>query len=430
MKILVIGGGGREHALAWKIRRSPLVTDVFCAPGNAGIATVARCNSVDLSDVVALADHADAVGADLTVVGPELPMVLGLGDELHRRGRLAFCPSGKAAELEGSKAFARDFMDRHGVPSPRYVVCREHAHARNVVDSAELGFPLVIKADGLASGKGVFIAPDPVTSARVVDQVMSSKTLGAAGERIVFEEFLTGEEVSFFALSDGRRSLPLATVQDHKRAFDGDAGPNTGGMGTISPSPAVGPELERRILREIIDPTVAGMAAEGRPYRGVLFAGLMLTPDGPKALEFNARFGDPETQVLMTRLESDVVPLLNAVAQGDLGNAVCRWKSDAAACVVVAAAGYPEKPRMGDAIHGLDRASDRDGVVVFHAGTKAANGGIATAGGRVLGVTAQGPTLADALERAYGATRDISFDGMHYRRDIGAKALRRLGATI
>ena len=430
VKVLIIGGGGREHALAWKIQQSPLVKALFCAPGNAGIAQFAACAPIDLGDVQALADHADAVDADLTVVGPEGPMVQGLGDELQRRGRLAFCPSRRAAELEGSKAFARAFMDRHGIPSPRHLVCDSLADARLVIESARLGWPLVIKADGLAAGKGVFIAADERDALAVVAQVLAEKSLGAAGERVVFEEFLHGEEVSFFAFADGRKVLPLATAQDHKRIFDNDLGPNTGGMGTVSPAPAVSTELGARIMDEIVTPTIAGMASEGQPYRGVLFAGLMLTTAGPKVLEFNARFGDPETQCLMTRLDSDIVPVLMAVARGDLGGASCTWNAAAAACVVIAASGYPEKPRAGDEIRGLAQAAARPGVSVFHAGTKAAaDGAVVTAGGRVLGVTARGTDLAAALGAAYGAVGDIRFSGMHYRKDIGAAAVRRQAAA-
>lgn len=419
-----MGGGGREHALVWKIGQSPLVSEVFCAPGNPGIAALARCASIEPSKIQELADHADAVDADLTVVGPELPMVLGLGDELRRRGRTAFCPSKLAAELEGSKAFARRFMSRHGIPSPGYRVCQSLEEARALVESAALGFPLVIKADGLAAGKGVSVASDRATALAVVDRLMTGGSLGAAGECVVFEEFLEGEEVSYFALSDGERAVPLATVQDHKRIFDGDRGPNTGGMGAISPSPAVTSEVEERILEEIVEPTITGMAAEGRPYQGVLFAGLMLTAQGPKVLEFNARFGDPETQVLMMRLRTDVVSLLRAVAEGDLGDADCGWTSDAAACVVVASSGYPEKPRVGDEIHGLASLQGHEDVVAFHAGTASHGDHIVTSGGRVLGVTARGSELAAAVTRAYEAVGKISFEGMHYRRDIGAAALR------
>lgn len=425
MRVLVIGGGGREHALVWKIKKSPLVREVFCAPGNAGVARIADCVAIDPSSIVELADFAQSIAADLTVVGPELPMSLGLGDELHRRGLLAFCPSKAAAEIEGSKAFAREFMKRHDIPSPRYAICETLPEALAFVAEGSLGFPLVVKADGLASGKGVFIAPGAREAKAAVEQIKSDRKLGTAGARIVFEECLRGEEVSFFALSDGARVLPLVSVQDHKRAYDRDQGPNTGGMGSVSPSTNLTMDLHRRILAEIVDPTIAGMAVEGRTYRGVLYAGLMLTDDGPKVLEFNARFGDPEAQAIVTRLESDIVPVLKAAAEGALGTTSLEWSKRASACIVLAAKGYPDRPETGQEIRGLEGA-EADGVVVFHAGTALKNGRDVTAGGRVLGVTAVGPSLDEAVKRAYAAVSGISFDGMHYRKDIGAAALRHL----
>jgi phosphoribosylamine--glycine ligase len=426
MKVLVVGNGGREHALAWKIRQSPLVTDLYCAPGNAGVAEIADCVPIDASNIVEVADFAQTVKADLTVVGPELPMVLGIGDEFVRRGLPIFSPSRGAAEIEGSKAFAREFMTRHSIPSPRYEVCGSVEDAMAFVERAPFGFPFAVKADGLAAGKGTVIVEEAEQARVAVQQMMSEKRFGTAGAKVVMEEFLQGEEVSFLVLSDGARVVPLASVQDHKRAQDGDQGPNTGGMGTVSPTTNLKLEQHKRIMQEIVVPTIAGLAAEGRRFQGVLFAGLMMTESGPKVLEFNARFGDPETQVIMARMRSDIVPLLQQGASGQLGETRIEWAKEPAVCVVVASRGYPDEPEIGHAIHGLDAVKDWSDVVVYHAATKRDGDEIKTVGGRVLGVTALGANLDSAIARAYEAVSHISFEGMFYRKDIGHRALARL----
>jgi phosphoribosylamine--glycine ligase len=426
MKILVVGNGGREHALVWKIRQSPLVSEVYCAPGNAGIAEIADCVPIDASSIVEVADFAQTIRADLTVVGPELPMVLGIGDEFVRRNLAIFCPSRGAAEIEGSKAFAREFMARHKVPSPRHEVCGTLEEALAFVDRAPFGLPIVVKADGLASGKGSIVT-DTADEARVaVKLMMAEKRFGTAGAKVVMEEFLRGEEVSFLIVSDGARVVPMVSVQDHKRALDGDRGPNTGGMGTVSPATNLSLDVHKQIMQEIIRPTIAGLAAEGRRFQGVLFAGLMMTDSGPKVLEFNARFGDPETQVIMARMRSDIVPILQQAADGQLGETRIEWAKEPAVCVVVASKGYPETPETGKVIHGLESLKEWSDVVVYHAATKSEDGKVMTVGGRVLGVTALGANLESAIARAYEAVAKISFDGMVYRKDIGHRALARL----
>jgi phosphoribosylamine--glycine ligase len=426
MKILIVGNGGREHALAWKIRQSPLVTEVYCAPGNAGIAEIADCVPIDASSIVEVADFAQTIKADLTVVGPELPMVLGIGDEFVRRGLRIFCPTRGAAEIEGSKAFARDFMTRQGIPSPRYEVCASHEEARAFLERAPFGYPFVVKADGLAAGKGTAVVATPAEAEAFVAGIMADRKFGSAGARIVMEEFLEGEEVSFLVFADGSRVLPMASVQDHKRAGDGDRGPNTGGMGTVSPTTNISVDGHKRIMQEIVVPTIAGLAAEGRRFQGVLFAGLMMTEAGPKVLEFNARFGDPEAQVIMARMRSDIVPILDQCATGQLAVTRIDWAKEPAACVVVASRGYPDTPEIGKTITGLDALKDWRDVVVYHAATKRENGDVKTVGGRVLGVTALGANLEAAIARAYEAVDRIRFDGMWCRRDIGHRALARL----
>jgi phosphoribosylamine--glycine ligase len=428
MKILVVGNGGREHALVWKIRQSPLVTEVYCAPGNAGIAALADCVPIEGSSIVELADFAQTIKADLTVVGPELPMVLGLAEEFARRDLLAFCPARGAAELEGSKAFAREFMQRHSIPSPRFEVCQSVDEALAFVEKAPFGLPFVIKADGLAAGKGTVLAENRAQATAVVGQMMTEKKFGKAGAKVVMEEFLAGEEVSFLVLSDGARAVPLVSVQDHKRAYDGDHGPNTGGMGTVSPATNMSMDLHKQIMQEIILPTIGGMAAEGRKFQGVLYAGVMLTADGPKVLEFNARFGDPETQVIVARMLSDIVPLLEQAARGQFDDAKIEWAKDPAVCVVLASKGYPESADTGRVITGLDALVGQDDVVVYHAATAKQDDQVVTVGGRVLGVTARGQNLGAAIARAYEAVGQISFEGMQYRKDIGQKALARLHA--
>jgi len=426
MRILIVGNGGREHALAWKIRQSPLVAELYCAPGNAGMAEIGDCVPIEASNIVELADFAQTVKADLTVVGPELPMVLGVGDEFVRRGLRIFCPSRGAAEIEGSKSFAREFMTRHKVPSPRYEVCSSIEDALAFVEKAPLGYPFVVKADGLTAGKGTVVVEDEAGARAVVEQIMGDRKYGSAGAKVVMEEFLQGEEVSFLVFSDGSRVVPMASVQDHKRALDGDKGPNTGGMGTVSPTTNISLDGHKRIMQEIVVPTVAGLAAEGRRFQGVLFAGLMMTESGPKVLEFNARFGDPETQVIMARMRSDIVPILEQCATGALGETRIEWVKEPAVCVVVASRGYPEAPEVGKVVTGLDSVKDWSDVIVYHAATKREEGQIRTVGGRVLGVTALGANLESAIARAYEAIGRVQFEGMSYRRDIGARALARL----
>ena len=427
MRILIVGNGGREHALAWKIRQSPLVTDVYCAPGNAGMAEIADCVPIDASSIVEVADFAQSIKADLTVVGPELPMVLGIGDEFARRGLRIFCPSRGAAEIEGSKAFARDFMTRHGIPSPRYEVCTSLDEANAFVKRAPFGYPFVVKADGLAAGKGTAVVADEETATAFVAEIMAGR-FGKAGARIVMEEYLDGEEVSFLVFADGSRVLPMASVQDHKRAHDGDEGPNTGGMGTVSPTTNLNVDGHKRIMQEVILPTIAGLAEEGRRFQGVLFAGIMLTEAGPKVLEFNARFGDPETQAIVARMRSDIVPILDQCAAGQLAVTRIDWAKEPAVCVVVASRGYPDSPETGKTISGLDAVKEWSDVVVYHAATKREDGAVRTVGGRVLGVTAVGANLEAAIARAYEAVDRIQFDGMWCRRDIGQRALARLHA--
>jgi phosphoribosylamine---glycine ligase len=428
MKILVVGNGGREHALVWKIRQSPLCEALYCAPGNAGMAGIADIVPIETSSIVEIADFAQTIGADLTVVGPELPMVLGIADEFQRRGLTIFCPSRAAAELEGSKVFAREFMWRHDIASPNFEVCPSKESAEAFVKEAPWGYPMVIKADGLASGKGTIVARDMAEAADAVAACMTDKKFGTAGAKIVMEEYLEGDEVSFLVFSDGTRVVPMASVQDHKRALDGDEGPNTGGMGTVSPSTHLSVEMHKQIMHEIVLPTIGGMAAEGRKYQGVLYAGLMITEDGPKVLEFNARFGDPETQVIVTRMKTDIVPILKGAAEGDLSDVKIEWSKDPAVCVVLAAKGYPDDVETGDEIRGLEGLHGEADIVVYHAATELREGKLVTVGGRVLGVTALGFNLDAAVTRAYEGVARVSFDGMHYRRDIGRKALARLHA--
>ena len=426
MKVLVVGNGGREHALVWKIRQSPLVTDLYCAPGNAGIAELAHCVPIDAANIVEVADFAQTIKADLTLVGPELPMVLGIADEFTRRGLPICCPSRGATEIEGSKVFAREFMTRHGIPSPRYELAGSLDEALAVIERAPFGLPMVVKADGLAQGKGSIVAGSAEEARAAVTQMMAEKRFGNAGARVVVEEFLKGEEVSFLAFSDGARVVPMVSVQDHKRALDGDRGPNTGGMGTVSPATNMSLDVHKQIMQEIVLPAVGGLADEGRRFQGILFAGLMMTDAGPRVLEFNARFGDPEAQVIMARMRSDLVPILSQVAEGELGETRIEWAKEPAVCVVLASRGYPETPETGKVIHGLDTLKDWRDVVVYHAATRQEDGVVKTVGGRVLGVTALGENLDAAIARAYEAVSRVSFEGMYYRKDIGHQALARL----
>jgi phosphoribosylamine--glycine ligase len=425
MKILVIGSGGREHALTWKLRESQHMEEIYCAPGNAGIGQEAECLPVDVSQPQAILELAQRLKADLTVVGPEAPLVAGLVDEFEKAGLPIIGPSKAAARLEGSKIFAKQFMRRHGLPTARFTVAENFEEAVKAL--AGFAFPLVVKADGLAAGKGVVIARHREEAERTLDEFMRQKTLGSAGQRVILEECLTGEEMSFIVLTDGKGILPLAPTQDHKPVFDNDQGPNTGGMGAYSDDSILDEPLRDTIMRCIVAPTLAGMAAEGTPYRGFLYCGLMLTEAGPKLLEFNVRMGDPEAQPIVMRLRSDLVELLLALREGELAAIEAHWSPNPAVCVVLASQGYPGKPQVGKVISGIEAAESQGGVKVFHAGTRFQNGQLLSTGGRVLGVTAIAEDLPAAIARAYAAVSKIHFEGMHYRKDIGAKGLRRPG---
>jgi len=420
MNVLLIGSGGREHALAWAILASPLLGTLTCAPGNAGIAEIAECVALDVADHAAVIRFCRARRIDLVVVGPEAPLVAGLADDLFEAKIKVFGPSRAAAQLEGSKGFTKDFCAEHGIPTAAYARFDDRAAALAHVGRTPL--PIVVKADGLAAGKGVTIAETREAAAAAVEDCFSG-ALGDGG--VVIEEFLEGEEASFFALVDGSHAIPLASAQDHKRAFDGDNGPNTGGMGAYSPAPVVTPEIARRAMDEIIWPTVKGMAARGTPYKGVLYAGLMVTDSGPKLIEYNVRFGDPEAQVLMLRLKSDLLSALLATADGVLNAFDVRWHDEAAIVVVMAAKGYPGDYAKGSEIRGLDAAREIEGVEIFHAGTARDGERLIATGGRVLNVTASGRTIAEARERAYAAVARIDWPGGFCRSDIGWRALQR-----
>jgi phosphoribosylamine--glycine ligase len=423
MKLLVIGSGGREHALVRTLARSGGVTSVWCAPGNPGIAhDHARVVAVDAANVDGLLELADRERFDLTVVGPELPLDRGIVDRFVAVGHRILGPSRVAAQLECSKAFAKSFMSRHGIPTARYRVCESAEAAHAIVERGELGFPVVVKADGLAAGKGVVVASDRAEADAAIRGAMEDRQFGEAGARVVIEECLSGPEVSFFALCDGRSAVPLGTAQDHKRVFDDDRGPNTGGMGAFAPSPLADVELERGVMRDIVEPLMRGMRTEGHEYRGFLYVGLMLTCDGPKVIEFNVRFGDPEAQVVLPLIESDLPTLLVAAADGRLGDHRVKTGSGVAVGVVLASAGYPGAVTSGKPIDGLDDATQVAGVDVYHAATALHGDRFVTAGGRVLTVVGRGPTFDEAIAHAYEGVARISFDGMHYRRDIGRKA--------
>ncbi len=421
MRVLVIGSGGREHALCWKLRQSPLLTELFCAPGNPGIARVADCVPIAAEEIVRLADFARDMRIDLTIVGPELPLALGLADELAGRGLAVFGPSARAAELEASKVFAKQFMERHGIPSAPFRVVHDAVEARAA--RQELGLPVVLKADGLASGKGVFVVADEAELEAALAALFEERRFGVSAERVVVEGFLAGEEVSFLALCDGERLLPLATAKDYKRVGDGDTGANTGGMGSHSPSGLVSAETAGEVLEKVLRPVVTGMAAEARPFVGVLYAGLMLTAEGPQVLEFNARFGDPEAQAILLRLEDDLLPVLAAGAAGRFDASLLRFRQEAAACVVLASPGYPGRPATGEPIGGLEQAAAVPGVEVFHAGTALADGALVSAGGRVLDVCALGADLVEALQRAYTAVQLVDWPGKVFRQDIGRRVV-------
>jgi len=424
MKVLLVGSGGREHALAKAIAKSPLCDRLYAAPGNPGIAQVAECVAIGPEDNAAIVRFARDEGIGFVVVGPEAPLVSGLVDQLEKAGIEAFGPSAEAARLEGSKAFTKDLCDRYDIPTAEYRRFDEPDAAKEYIHL--VGAPIVVKADGLAAGKGVIICRNDNEAFAAIDHIMTEQAFGEdAGAEVVIERFLEGEELSFFALVDGERALPLASAQDHKAVHDGDEGPNTGGMGAYSPAPVADAKLTKRIMSEIIEPTVAGMAADGRPFRGVLFAGLMITAEGPKLIEYNVRFGDPECQVLMMRLKSDLLEALVASAEGRLDEIKLSWRRDTALMVVMAANGYPGHYEKGSVIHGVDKAETIKGVEVFHAGTARKNGDLVASGGRVLGVGALGKTVKDAQKLAYKAVDTIDWPEGFCRRDIGWRAVKR-----
>lgn len=423
MRVLVLGSGAREHALVARLASDPNVDTVLAAPGNPGIARVARTIPIDLADMSAVADLAASERIDLTVVGPELPLSLGLADRFAAEGRLLFGPTAAAARLESSKAFAKTFMARHGVPTARFRIVESLDDARTQLRDGGFGFPVVLKADGLAAGKGVVIAEDAAAADAAVVAAMADRKFGGAGERLVIEECLSGPEVSFFLVCDGTRALSIGSAQDHKRIFDDDRGPNTGGMGAFAPSPLFHSALEATVMREIVNPVLAGMAAEGHPFHGFLYVGLMVTSAGPKVIEFNVRLGDPEAQVVLPLIGEPLVPILAAAAGGALRQTTVKRRQDAFAGVVLASRGYPESSESGRPIQGVDRAEALADVAVYHAGTALRGDSLVTAGGRVLTVVGRGSNLAGAIARAYTGVQQISFDGMQYRRDIGKKAL-------
>ena len=423
MKILVIGSGGREHALVWKLRQSPRVTKVYCAPGNGGIAAEAECVAVDVKSLDSMVGVARQIQPDLTVVGPELPLMLGIVDEFTRRGWRTFGPTKAAAQLESSKSFAKEFLQRYHISTAPYAICNSMDDVRPALH--HFHNPVVVKADGLAAGKGVVIAKSKEEAATVASEMLSGKMLGEAGARVVLEEFVSGDELSFLVVSDGERVAPLVAAQDHKRVGDGDTGPNTGGMGAYTTPTIVDDKMRDWLVAHIARPVVAGMKAEGTEYKGVLYCGLMMTARGPIVLEFNCRFGDPETQPILMRLESDLVEALEASIDGRTSDGDFRWSDDAAVTVVMASGGYPGAYDVGKKVGGLEDAEKLEGVKVFHAGTTARDGAFYTSGGRVLGVTARAAELQTAVQRAYDACGKISFEGAHYRKDIAARALKK-----
>ncbi len=424
MKILIVGSGGREHALAWKVKQSPKVEKVFVAPGNAGTALESGIENVAIAatDILGLLNFAKQEQVDLTIVGPEVPLTMGIVDSFQKAGLKCFGPTAEAAQLEGSKSFCKDFMVRHNIPTAKYQSFSDQQQAIAYIKTQ--GAPIVVKADGLAAGKGVVVAQTEQEAITAVADMLSGNVFGAAGSRVVIEEFLLGEEASFIVIADGKHALAMATSQDHKARDDGDNGPNTGGMGAYSPAPVVTPEIHQRVMKEVIAPTLAGMAADGRPYTGFLYAGLMISPDGAiKVLEYNCRFGDPETQPIMLRLKSDLVELCEAALAGNLDQTSSDWDDRAALGVVMAAGGYPDAYRQGAVITGLPH-QETDGTKVFHAGTKTQGNDIVTAGGRVLCACALGDTIKEAQAKAYGLANSIHWDDAYYRTDIGFKAIK------
>jgi phosphoribosylamine--glycine ligase len=425
MRVLVVGQGGREHAICWKLRQSPLVKELYAAPGNAGIASVADCVPIGVADIIELADFAEKLKMDLTIVGPELPLTLGIVDEFQKRRLPIFGPSRLAAELEGSKVFSKEFMKKYGIPTAEAFTCSSLEEARAAIKS--LKYPCVLKADGLAAGKGVIVAENEKTAAEFLSLVFEERKLGNAADRILVEEFLVGEEVSFMVLTDGKKVIPLAPAKDYKKALDGDRGPNTGGMGAHSPAVILSGETAGEIMRKIVMPTVQGMEAEGRLYTGCLYVGLILTESGPKVLEYNCRFGDPETQAQMLRLDDDLAELLLGIANGNISDAKLNWKKEAAACVVVTSGGYPAEFVKGLEI-AIDPISD-ESVVIFHSGTERRDGKLIAVAGRVLNVCARAATLSEALRKVYDALPAVRFQGARYRTDIGYRALERKAAS-
>ncbi|WP_337469943.1 phosphoribosylamine--glycine ligase [Acidaminococcus fermentans] len=426
MQVLVIGGGGREHTLVWKLAQSKKVTKFYAAPGNPGMKDLAECVDLDIADLDGLADWAEKHAIDLTVVGPEAPLVAGIVDVFKARGLTIFGPSAKAAEIEGSKIFSKELMEKYGVPTAFFKVCDNLADARAFVE--EKGAPIVIKADGLAAGKGVVVAMTRDEALAALDEMMGAHKFGSAGNRVVIEEFMEGEEASLLAFTDGKTIVPMLAAQDHKRVNDGDQGPNTGGMGAYCPAPVMTDALKEKTVKEVLRPIVDALAKEGRPYSGCLYAGLMIKGDSVKVVEFNARFGDPETQVVLPLLKSDLAEIMVACANGTLTPDLVEWSDKAAVCVVMASGGYPASYKKGIPITGLKAANAMDDVVVFHAGTREEDGKILTNGGRVLGVTAVADDIPSAQQKAYDAVDKIHFDGAHYRQDIAWRALRRLKA--
>ncbi len=421
--ILVVGSGGREHALCWKFAQSPRAGTIYCAPGNAGISRHAKCVPIKADDLKGLADFAKQNQIDITIVGPEAPLADGIVDLFKKEGLTVFGPDQKAAEIEASKVFTKDLLTKYKIPTGKYKVFTDAEEAKSYVKN-ETGVPVVIKADGLAAGKGVLLCFSLKEANKAIDLVLNEKAFGEAGNKLIVEEFLEGEEASFMAITDGKTVLPLATSQDHKAVFDGDKGPNTGGMGAYSPAPVVTPRLFEKVMDEIMRPTVEAMSNEGRTYRGVLYGGLIIKDGKPKVLEFNCRFGDPEAQPILMRMKTDLLDVVEAAIEGRLDQVELEWDPRAAVCVVLASDGYPGKYETGKVIEGLEKVQEMKDVMVFHAGTRLEGDQFVTAGGRVLGVTALGDTIASAIERAYEAVSEIKWDGMHYRRDIGQKALK------
>lgn len=422
MRVLVIGGGGREHALVWKLAQSSRVEKIYCVPGNPGISQIAQCVSMDIMNNKEMVSFALENKIDLTVVGPEAPLTNGIVDAFTASGLRIFGPSGAAARIEGSKAFAKELMKKYNIPTARFEVFTNAEAAKEYI--RQCGAPVVVKADGLAAGKGVIVAMTLDEALAAVDAIMCDRAFGQAGNQVVIEEFLEGEEASLLAFTDGRIVVPMVAAQDHKRIYDGDCGPNTGGMGAYAPAPVITDEIRGQVVRQILQPTIDAMREEGCPYRGCLYAGLMLTTEGPKVIEFNARFGDPETQVVLPLLNSDLAEIMEACIDNELANLEIRWKTGSAVCVVLAAQGYPSSVRKGDVITGIEKAENKE-ACVFHAGTAFKDGEVVSNGGRVLGVTALANDIVSAVKKAYSAVEDIKFDGMQYRKDIAHRAIHR-----